>query len=301
MAIRKSPLLWTASLAAVAAGSLGACGEPAADDAAGAGERAEPAAASPEEQARAALAGEGGGEGGEGGAGGEAGGGEFGVDPALAAEDPVVYLSAVEVMRAHYLAGLAALQAGDRAAASGMFAHPVSEIYVDFEPVAGERGAPSAMEAMNQAAVLHFQEASDDEIREAVRRVIALLDETAAAAPAPRTSEAQVDAEVILDLADRAALQYGFAMGEESNEEAWLDAYGFNAATQFYARRRAEGLAEAMPALGRPLADLLVTLETALGDYDGPDQSAPSAEDVADAVQAYRNRLLPDGDESTAP
>lgn len=287
MTIRKSPLLWTASLAAV---SLGACGDHGADT----DGQAETAQAGAQSQAEAALAGEGGGEGGE-------AGGEFGIDPDVAAEDPVVYISAVEVMRAHYLAGLAALHAGDRAAASGMFAHPVSEIYVDFEPVANERGAPSAMEAMNQAAVLHFQEASDEEIRTAVQEVIRLLDEIEAAAPAPRTSEAQVDAEVILDLADRAALQYGLAMGDEANEEAWLDAYGFNAAVQFYTRRRAEGLAEAMPDLGRPLSDLLVTLETALGDYDGPAQSAPTAEDVAESVQAYRNTLLPEGDESTAP
>ncbi|MGJ3233124.1 MAG: hypothetical protein ACFE0P_15145 [Oceanicaulis sp.] len=294
MGIAKSPLFWTASLAALAAGSLSACGEPASDTGA---EPAETAEASPQDQANAALAGEGGGEGGEGGEGG----GEFGIDPAVAGEDPVVYLSAVEVMRAHYLAGLAALNAGDRAAAAGMFSHPVSEIYVDFEPVATGRGAPSAMEAMNQAAVLHFQEASDDEIRTAVQEVLRLLDETEAAAPAPRTSAAQVDAEVILDLADRAALQYGLAMGDAGTGEAWLDAYGFNAATQFYARRKSEGLTEAMPRLGRPLSDLLVTLETALGDYDGPDEAAPSPEAVATKVQAYRNTLLPEGDEATAP
>jgi len=182
-----------------------------------------------------------------------------------------------------------------------MFSHPVSEIYVDFEPVALERGAPSMMEEMNRAAVLHFQEASDDEIREAVQEVLRLLDETEAAAPAPRTSQAQVDGEVILELADRASLQYGFASAADMAGESWLDAYGFNAAAQFYARRKADGLMETMPAIGGSLADLLVTLETALGDFDGPAEAAPSPEDLAASVQAYRNALLPEGDEATAP
>ncbi|MGX6647224.1 hypothetical protein ACWCOP_04710 [Maricaulaceae bacterium MS644] len=300
MAIRKSPLIWTASLAAIAAGSLSACGEPAArNDLA-----AQTAQSTPDEEPGAANAGaalaEEGGEAGEGGEGGEAGG-EFGIDASVAVEDPVVYISAIEVMRAHYLAGLAALQAGERQAAAAMFSHPVSEIYVDFEPVAVERGAPSMMEEMNRAAVLHFQEASDDEIREAVQEVLRLLDETAAAAPAPRTSQGQVDGEVILDLADRAALQYGFASAAGFAGESWLDAYGFNAAVQFYARRNGEELMETMPVIAGPLSDLLVTLEAALGEYDGPAEGAPSPQDVDAAVWAYRNALLPEGDEATAP
>ncbi|MEQ8406241.1 MAG: hypothetical protein RKE49_14190 [Oceanicaulis sp.] len=297
MAIRKSPLIWTASLAAIAAGSLSACGEPAGQDRAAAetaqGAEDEEYGASEAEPAPAD-------EGGEAGEGGE-GGGEGGIDASVAADDPVVYISAIEVMRAHYLAGLAALQAGERQAASAMFSHPVSEIYVDFEPVALERGAPSMMEEMNRAAVLHFQDASDDEIRAAVQEVLRLLDETEAAAPAPRTSQAQVDGEVILDLADRAALQYGFASAADFAGESWLDAYGFNAAVQFYARRKADGLMETMPAIGAPLSDLLVTLETALGDFDGPGESAPSPEALAASVRAYRNAILPEGDEATAP
>jgi len=58
---------------------------------------------------------------------------------------------------------------------------------------------------------------------------------------------------------------------------------------------------ETMPAIGGSLADLLVTLETALGDFDGPAEAAPSPEDLAASVQAYRNALLPEGDEATAP
>ncbi|XBQ15069.1 MAG: hypothetical protein ABL308_08855 [Oceanicaulis sp.] len=314
MAIRKTPLFWTASLAAVAAGSLGACGEPetgresadqveltdpealrdgeaaitASDDEAGT--QTETAAAGPDLE----------GEGGEGGEGGEAGG-EFGIDPAIAADDPVVYLSAIEVMRAHYLAGLAALEAGDRSAASEMFSHPVSEIYIDFEPVIEERGGTVMLEEMNEAAVLHFQGASDEEIRNAVVTVLELLDQNEEVAPAPRTEQALVDAEVLLDLADRAALQYGFAAGETAGGEAWLDAYGFNAAAQIYARRKTEAIILERPDLAQAIAELLVVMESAFSDYDGPDESAPSPQAVADAAEALRRQIDPPGDEATAP
>lgn len=166
MAIRKTPLLWTASLAAISAGTLSACEAP--DDAAG------PPSA-PSAMAQSAAGPDLQGEGGEGGEGGEAGG-EFGIDLALAETDPVVYLSAIEVMRAHYLAGLAALENGERAAASEMFAHPVSEIYLDFEPVIEARGGTVMLDDMNHASVLHFQGASTEEIEAAVAVVLGLLD-----------------------------------------------------------------------------------------------------------------------------
>ena len=44
-----------------------------------------------------------------------------GIDPDRARQDPVIYLGA-EVIRAHYLAGIDALEMGDRAAVAEMFA-----------------------------------------------------------------------------------------------------------------------------------------------------------------------------------
>ncbi len=281
MPIRKTSLLWTASLAAVTAGGLSACGAP--DEAA---ETAPPAQSSSADAAGPDLQG----EGGEGGEGGEAGG-EFGIDPALAETDPVVFLSAIEVMRAHYLAGLAALEAGDGAAAAEMFSHPVSEIYIDFEPVIEARGGAVMLEEMNRAAVLHFQDSSDEEIREAVSLVLGLLDENAAAAPSSDMSPAQVDAAVLIDLGERAALQYGFVQGEAAGGEAWLDAYGFNAAAQGYADGRLAAIEEADPTLAAALRTLLARLDAALGAYDGPADAAPERDAINNALEAARGAL----------
>lgn len=286
MAIRKTPVFWTASLAAITAGGLVACEAP--DD--------RPAAGGDHAAAASSHASAGHGEGGEGGEAGEAGeggeeGGEFGIDTEAAATDPVVYLSAIEVMRAHYLAGLAALQAGERAAASEMFSHPVSEIYIDFEPVIEARGGTVMLEEMNQAAVLHFQGASREEIEAAVAVVLDLLDANEAVAPMSDESQARIDAAVIVDLGERAALQYGFVQSDAAAGEAWLDAYGFNAAAQSYAEGRLAAIAREDAELGAALQSVLSALEAALGAFDGPAPDAPAPAAVSDAVQAARAAL----------
>ena len=282
MAIRKTPLLWTASLAAVTAGGLSACGAPEQTSGPAPSEQAGPAGDASGPDLR--------GEGGEGGEGGEAGG-EFGIDPALAQSDPVVFLSAIEVMRAHYLAGLAALEAGDGAAAAEMFSHPVSEIYIDFEPVIEARGGTVMLDEMNRAAVLHFQDASVETIRDAVGVVLRRLDENAAVAPAGEMSPERVDAAVLIDLGERAALQYGFARGDSGGGEAWLDAYGFNAAAQGYAEGRLEAIENTDLTLAAGLRTMLIRLDEALGVYAGPPNTAPTSEAIASAVEAARAAL----------
>lgn len=280
MAVRKTPLLWTASLAAITAGGLAACDASPSDAGGPAAQTAQTTqSAAPDLQ----------GEGGEGGEGGEAGG-EFGIDPALAETDPVVFLSAIEVMRAHYLAGLAALDAGERAAASEMFSHPVSEIYIDFEPALEARGGMLMLDEMNRAAVLHYQGASNDEIEAAVAVVLDLLDANEAVAPAGDVTRARVDAAVLIDLGERAALQYGFVQGGAGGE-AWLDAFGFNAAAQRYADGRMEAIADADPTLAAALRTLLARLNDGLGAFEGAGDEAPAPEAITSAVEAARGAL----------
>ena len=125
MGIRKTPRL-LAGVSAIAILGAAGCGEsPEAETGTApqsqtgqSGAESAPESGSPSDGAAEAapnyaMAGEGEGE----GAGGNSGG-EFGIDPEAAANDPVIYLTALEVMRAHYVAGLAALEAGERSAAS---------------------------------------------------------------------------------------------------------------------------------------------------------------------------------------
>ena len=87
--------------------------------------------------------GESGGEGGEAGEAGEAGEGEGGVVVADAAEDPVVFIAALAVAEAHVIAARDAYALGEADSAAEMFAHPVSEVLLDMEPVFAARGVTS--------------------------------------------------------------------------------------------------------------------------------------------------------------
>ena len=69
---------------------------------------------------------------GEAGAGGE---GEGGVAVADAFTSPVIYNSALAIAAAHVYAARDAHAAGQHEAAAEMFAHPVSEVLLDMEPV----------------------------------------------------------------------------------------------------------------------------------------------------------------------
>lgn len=171
-----------------------------------------------------AAAGEGEGEGeGEGGEGGEGG-----VDPAAAAKDPAVYLSALDVIRAHYLAGEAMLDMEDGRKAGGeMFAHPISEVYIDLEPVFEAQGASPFLDEMTEAVDLALGDAPVDEVKAAVAKVYAALDAAAEKAPASDKSEAAIEAALMADMFDRAARQYDAALATGGTDEAWIDGYGF--------------------------------------------------------------------------
>lgn len=294
MGIRKSAKIWASVSAAalLTSGALSACSQPAPEaadttpaqqdaPAATQGEAAAPSAHPTE------LAGEGGESGGE---GGEAGG-EMGIDPEEALRNPVVYRSAIEVMRAHYIAGLAAMEMGDRANASALFSHPISEIYIDLEPVIEQLGGQVMMDELNQAAVLHFQGASEDEIVAAVNTVTDLLDANLAVAPNDGSSEAHVRAAVIGELIERASLQYAYAAEQEGLAEAWLDGYGL-----VYAADRANGEAHDMivaedPELAAAIDHALELLSSAYDSASRPETLAVDPVETREAAQAVLNAL----------
>lgn len=165
-----------------------------------------------------------GGEGGEGSEGGE--GGEGGVDPARAAEDPVTYLIALDIIRAHYLAGLGAYAAGNRQAAAEMFVHPIAEVYYTLEPVLEARDVPPFVDAMTEAGDLAFAGADLADIRDAAEAVLAATEEAARHAPESARARAAVEAAVVADMVDRAARQYAFAKSQDM-PGAYLDGYGY--------------------------------------------------------------------------
>lgn len=165
------------------------------------------------------------GEGGEGGEGEGGAGGEGGVNAAAAATDPIAYLSALAVVEAHVRAAAAAAQAGERQAAGEMFAHPVSEILIDMAPTFRTLGVAAFDDQLTAASTATFEGETAAALQARADRILATLDEAAERAPGGAASAA-VQASVIADQIDRAAMQYATAKGVE-NFEPYLDGYGF--------------------------------------------------------------------------
>jgi hypothetical protein len=209
----------------------------------------------------------------EGGEGGE--GGEAGIDPGAARSDPVVYLTALDVVRAHYLAGQAAYRAGRRAAAQEMFVHPIAEVYLDFEPVLLERGAAPFQGAMENTADLAGRGATAAEVDAAVARVLAAAAAAEGMAPPHAKGPLGVQARVLSEFLGRAAAQYRVALSSP-HEEPYLDGLGLTLA----ARLRAAGV-RARLAAARPQA--AQALDAAL---DALDRAYPAAARPATPVDA---------------
>lgn len=161
------------------------------------------------------------------GADGGGEGGEMGVDPAIAEKDPTIFLEALDVIRAHFLAGLSSLSLGNREEASAMFAHPASEVYVDLEPVILKFGGVSFLDEMMAASEIALSDASMEEVAAAAEEVFRAIDETAKLAPSDSRPDAKIQAEVLVRMIDRAALQYQFAFSGQAFEDSWLDGHGF--------------------------------------------------------------------------
>ncbi|MEE4288705.1 MAG: hypothetical protein V2J14_04995 [Erythrobacter sp.] len=209
----------TALMGAGLAGCAGENGENGADAAqageAGAGESGEGEGGT----------GEGGeGEGGEGEAG--AGDGEGGVAIGEADSDPVVYLSALAIVEAHAVAARDAYRTGKADVAAEMFAHPVSEVLADMDPVFTKLGAANFTDEMSTASQAALKADNQAAVDEAFAEIMASIDQAAAKAPASDLSKGAISAGVVADQIDRAIAMYG---RETSGDPygPYLDGYGF--------------------------------------------------------------------------
>lgn len=204
---------------ALAGGLLASCGGEA-----GGGEGAVNDAA----PGAAATAGEGeGGAGGEGAGGEGAGGeGEGGVAVGDAATDPVAYGTALAVAEAHVVAARDAYAAGEKAAAAEMFAHPVSEVLVDMDPVFAKLGVADFKDLFTAASVAASEGKPAAEVNKAHDAIIAALRGAAQKAPKSDASAAKVATGVIADQIERASAMYR-QLPKNTAYEPYLDGYGF--------------------------------------------------------------------------
>lgn len=206
---------------ALAGGLLAACSGGEAGGEAG-GEGASPAPTT------AATAGEGEGEGGagEGEAAASGGEGEGGVAVADAAKDPVAYGIALAVAEAHVVAAKDAYAAGKKEAAAEMFAHPVSEVLLDMDPVFAKLGVADFKPLLTAASDAALAGKSVTEVNAAYDRIIAALRGAAQKAPKGSASSAKVATGVVADMIERASAMYR-RLAKDAAYEPYLDGYGF--------------------------------------------------------------------------
>lgn len=248
---------------ALAGGLLAACGGEA-----GTGEGAAGEAGAAPDTAATAGEGEGGAGAGE-GAGGEGGEGEGGVAVGNAATDPVAYGIALAVAEAHVVAARDAYAAGKKEAAAEMFAHPVSEVLLEMDPVFAKRGVADFKPLFTAASDAAFAGKPAAEVNKAYDAIIAALRGAATKAPKSDASPVKVATGVIADQIERASAMYR-QLGTNDAYEPYLDGYGFaRVAASAFARDGAAIKAED-PAAHARIAEALTLLGKAYPDATRP-------------------------------
>lgn len=213
-------------------------------------------------------AGEGEGADGEGeGAGGE---GEGGVAIAQAATDPVVFLSALAITEAHIIAARDAHALGETDAAAEMFAHPVSEVLFDMQPVFQQLGVTDFSDRLTDTSAAIFAGESPEQIGARAEGIISALRGAALRAPTSDASEASIAASVAVDQIERAADMYRIAL-ESDAYEPYLDGYGFYKAGEAVFLANAEAISEQDQSVAAAIKDAIAKLEDAYPTAVRPD------------------------------
>lgn len=219
-----------------------------------------------------------GGEGESGGEGeGEGGEGEGGVSISAATTDPIVYNAALAITEAHILAARDAYALGETDAAGEMFAHPVSEVLFDMQPVFEARGVEDFSDLLTDASAAVFAGATQDDINARADEIVAVLRDAATKAPDDGSPPAEIAVGVLADQIERAADMYRVAAGSDAYEP-YLDGYGFYKA----AAAAFEGSASAIEAND---ASVATAIQAALVELDAAYPTA-TRPDTLDADQS---------------
>ncbi len=221
---------------------------------------------------------------GEGGEGGEGEGGEGGVNVALAGSDPVEYLSALAITRAHAIAARDAYAIGNTQAAGEMFAHPVSEVLIAMEPVFEARGVAPFDSLLSEASAAVFDGESVEEVNARTNKIFQALDAAATKAPGSEMSAGRIAAGLVADQTSRAIDLYRGA--EQSGAyEPYLDGYGYYLTAQMLFDRQEAAIREAAPDAADAMVEAFGLLETAFPTAAQPEslKGDASAMAVADS------------------
>ena len=177
-----------------------------------------------------------------------------------------MFRSALAVTEAHIRAARDAYAEGQQRAAGEMFAHPVSEVLFDMEPVFQQLGVTPFDDMLLDASASAINGDSVEDVSAKADAIIAKLHEVSESAPQNGDSAGVVAAGVVSDQIERAAQQYRLAMASD-NYEPYLDGYGFYQTAQaLFDSSKGEIAGEsqaASDAMASVLADLASAYPTA--------------------------------------
>lgn len=193
---------------------------------------------------------------------GEGGEGEGGVAISEAATNPVIFRSALAIAGAHVIAARDAFAEGQPEAAAEMFAHPVSEVLLDMEPVLRAQGVESFDQLLLDASGAVFEGESEAEIAARTDEILAALSAAASKAPQDGSSAAEIAMGVIADQVERASDMYRVAL-ETAEYEPYLDGYGFYRAGEAIFAREDAAIEATSPTAAAAIRSALAALAEA--------------------------------------
>ena len=192
----------------------------------------------------------------------QGGEGEGGVSIEAAANDAVVYGTALGIVEAHVLAARDAYASGQTNPAAEMFAHPVSEILYDFQPTLEARGVKDFSPLLSDASAGVFAGESVDQIKKRTDDIVAAIRAAAAKAPPSDKSAAAIAAGVAADQIERSVRMYR-AAAEANRYEPYLDGYGFYKAGEANFLPAEAAITAENPELAKDIRDALELLAKA--------------------------------------
>ncbi len=161
-----------------------------------------------------------------------------------------------------------------------MFAHPISEVYVDMKPAFAKLGVADFEPLMQAAIDKAASGAPADDVSKAVDSVLAALQSAAAKAPKSEMAPSSVETKVLLEMLNRAALQYSVAYKPDAGD-AYIDGFGFLAAAK---ARAANLLANLKPDAAGAVKAALAQADEAYPDVTQPEAPAADAGALMAAV-----------------
>ena len=215
----------------------------------------------------------------------QAGEGEGGVVFAQATSDPVIFLSILAITEAHIIAARDAHALGENEAAAEMFAHPVSEVLFESQSVFEQLGVEDFSDLLTDTSAAIFAGETPEQINMRADEIIAALQTAAEKAPA---SDASIAAGVTVDQIERAADMYRIAL-ESDAYEPYLDGYGFFKAGEAVYLESADAIAAEDPDAAMAIQDAITKLDEA---YPSAVRPETLSADLATVTVAASNAII---------